>query len=122
MARTISVAALQAAFGEDMFLALNSLNSPKTVSLLGKVNRQNDGEFDLALGKLVAQWGIPIPRDDKKLIKETNALFSNIFYFSYAYSKNGRNYFKGYYIARRELYLRALRCSPSITLSSRLIL
>jgi len=65
-----------AAFGEDMFLALNSLKSPKTVSLLGKVNRQNDGEFDLALGKLVAQWGIPIPRDDKKLIKETNALFS----------------------------------------------
>ena len=65
-----------AAFGEDMFLALNSLNSPKTVSLLGKVNRQEDGEFEKALIELEAQWGIPLPKGLKKSSEETEVLFN----------------------------------------------
>jgi sulfite reductase (NADPH) flavoprotein alpha-component len=63
-----------AAFGEDMFRALEALNSPESVRFLGKVNRQDDDEFAKALGILANQWGMAVPNfgGSKKALAEVH--------------------------------------------------
>lgn len=50
-----------ATFGKDFCLALQRLDSPASVNLVGLVNRQGDGEFDHAITQLCAQWNLPVP-------------------------------------------------------------